>query len=159
MKYRKNVGMMIINADGLVFMAKRKHKSNNTNPKCWQMPQGGIDDNESPIDAVYREMMEEIGTNNVELIAESKNWYNYDFPAEVLKTNPMPFDGQTQKWFLFKFLGNDNDFNFTTDVQEFQDFMWSKIDTVPDMIVEFKADVYKKVVDEFKPIIQNLIKK
>ncbi|OPZ76456.1 MAG: RNA pyrophosphohydrolase [Alphaproteobacteria bacterium ADurb.Bin438] len=158
MKYRKNVGIILINHKGLVFMAKRKvnAKFDIENNKCWQMPQGGIDENETPKDAVYREMMEEIGTNNVKLICESNHWYNYDFPKEVLEKNPLPFIGQTQKWFLFQFMGQDSDFNFEVHNPEFCDFKWVEIDEIASLVIDFKAPTYEKLIDEFKPIIKNL---
>jgi putative (di)nucleoside polyphosphate hydrolase len=158
MEYRKNVGIMIINSEGKVFMAKRKKsKYDIDDNKSWQMPQGGIDSEETPDKAVYREMMEEVGTNNVELIYTSKNWYNYNFPNNVLSHNPLPFKGQTQKWFLFKFLGDDSEFDFETHNPEFIDFKWVDIDNIADMVIDFKSGVYKNVAKEFKPIIKDLL--
>ena len=150
---------MLINQKGLVFMAKRNRNDRDiVTDKCWQMPQGGIDSGETPRDAVYREMQEEIGTVNVTMLAESQNWYNYDFPQEVLKKNNMKFKGQTQKWFLFLYLGTDADFDFTTsDEQEFNDFAWTPPDMITEKVVDFKADVYRKVLAEFRPLIEEYV--
>ena len=147
---------MLINRNGKVFMARRNRSNRDiSTDKCWQMPQGGIDADETPKDAVYREMMEEIGTNNVTLLAESQNWYNYDFPAEVLQKNNMPFKGQTQKWFLFLFLGKDDEFDFTTsEEQEFNAFAWTDPDKITEKVIDFKAAVYRKVAAEFRPLIE-----
>ena len=106
-KYRKCVGIMILNNNNEILVGRRiDHPSG-----FWQMPQGGIDDNEKPEDAVWREMMEEIGTNKVTLMKISDKWHNYDIPNKTLKTLPWgkKYKGQTQKWFAFKFIGkNDN---------------------------------------------------
>ena len=120
----------------------------------WQMPQGGIDDNENPEDAVWREMMEEIGTNKVELIKVSNQWVSYEIPEETLKTLPWgnKYIGQIQKWFAFKFLGEDNDINVKTDDQEFSEWKWAKIDSIVNNIVPFKRNVYSIILKEFKDI-------
>lgn len=151
---------MLINRNGKVFMAKRNRNNRDiATDKCWQMPQGGIDTGETPKDAVYREMREEIGTVNVTLLAESQNWYNYDFPAEVLEKNRMPFRGQTQKWFLFLYLGTDDEFDFTTsEEQEFNAFAWTDLDKITEKVIDFKAAVYRKVAAEFRPLIDEYTK-
>ena len=118
------------------------------------MPQGGIDDNENPKEAVWREMLEEIGTNKAELIKISNQWINYDIPSETLKTLPWGdiYIGQTQKWFAFLFLGEDNDINVGTDNPEFSEWKWTRMDSIVDSIVPFKRDVYAKILEEFKDI-------
>ena len=100
-KYRKCVGMMILNNENKILVGRRiDHPSG-----YWQMPQGGIDENEVPEETVWREMIEEIGTNNAQLIQSSSKWFSYDIPKETLKTLPWGniFVGQNQKWFIFKF--------------------------------------------------------
>ena len=100
---------MILNNNKEVLVGKRlDHPSG-----FWQMPQGGIDEKENPKEAVWREMMEEIGTNKAKLIKESDQWINYDIPSETLKTLPWghKYKGQTQKWFAFQFTGEENDIN------------------------------------------------
>ena len=149
-KYRKCVGMMILNSNKEILVGRRlDHPSG-----YWQMPQGGIDDNENPKEAVWREMLEEIGTNKAELIKISNQWINYDIPSETLKTLPWGdiYIGQTQKWFAFLFLGEDNDINVGTDNPEFSEWKWARMDSIVDSIVPFKRDVYAKILKEFKDI-------
>jgi len=150
-QYRKCVGIMIINKDKEILVGRRlDHPSG-----FWQMPQGGIDDNENPEDAVWREMMEEIGTNKVELIKISNQWVSYEIPEETLKTLPWgnKYIGQIQKWFAFKFLGEDNDINVKTDDPEFSEWKWAKIDSIVNNIVPFKRNVYSIILKEFKDIL------
>jgi putative (di)nucleoside polyphosphate hydrolase len=149
-KYRKCVGMMILNVNKEILVGRRlDHPSG-----YWQMPQGGINDNENPKEAVWREMLEEIGTNKAELIKISNQWINYDIPSETLKTLPWGdiYIGQTQKWFAFLFLGEDNDINVGTDNPEFSEWKWTRMDSIVDSIVPFKRDVYAKILEEFKDI-------
>ena len=149
-KYRKCVGMMILNTHKEILVGRRlDHPSG-----YWQMPQGGIDDNENPKEAVWREMLEEIGTNKAELIKISNQWINYDIPSETLKTLPWgdKYIGQTQKWFAFLFLGEDNDINVGTDNPEFSEWKWTRMNSIVDSIVPFKRDVYSKILEEFKDI-------
>ena len=151
-KYRKCVGMMILNANKEILVGRRlDHPSG-----YWQMPQGGIDDDENPKEAVWREMLEEIGTNKAELIKISNQWINYDIPPETLKTLPWgkKYIGQTQKWFAFNFLGKDSDINVGTDSPEFSEWKWSGMDLIVDSIVPFKRDVYSKILEEFKYLLK-----
>ena len=141
---------MILNKDKEILVGRRlDHPSG-----FWQMPQGGIDDNENPEDAVWREMMEEIGTNKAELIKVSNQWVRYEIPAETLKTLPWgkKYIGQTQKWFAFQFIGEDGDINVGTDDPEFSEWKWAKIDSIVDNIVPFKRYVYSTILKEFKDI-------
>ena len=149
-KYRKCVGMMILNNKNKILVGRRiDHPSG-----FWQMPQGGIDENENPEEAVWREMMEEIGTNKVELIKISNQWIRYEIPSETLKTLPWgkKYVGQSQKWFAFQFIGSDSDINVGTENPEFSEWKWTNIDTIIDNIVPFKRDVYSKILQEFKDI-------
>ena len=142
--------MMIINDKKNILVGKRiDHPSG-----FWQMPQGGIDNDESPEIAVWREMMEEIGTNKVKLIKISNQWINYDIPMDTLRTLPWgkKYIGQSQKWFAFKFTGLDSDINVDTKNPEFSIWKWAKIDSIIDNIVPFKRDVYSKILEEFKDI-------
>ena len=151
-KYRKCVGMMILNANKEILVGRRlDHPSG-----YWQMPQGGIDDDENPKEAVWREMSEEIGTNKAELIKISNQWINYDIPPETLKTLPWghQYIGQTQKWFAFDFLGKDSDINVGTDSPEFSEWKWSRMNSIVDSIVPFKRDVYSKILEEFKYLLK-----
>ena len=151
--YRKCVGMMILNHNKEILVGKRlDHPSG-----FWQMPQGGIDEKEDPKDAVWREMMEEIGTNNAKLIKESNQWINYDIPEETLKTLPWghKYIGQTQKWFAFQFTGKESDINVGTNNPEFSEWKWTKIELIVDEIVPFKRNVYSTILKEFKDIFNN----
>ncbi|PPR45223.1 MAG: RNA pyrophosphohydrolase [Alphaproteobacteria bacterium MarineAlpha5_Bin6] len=150
-KYRKCVGMMIFNKNKEVLVGRRiDHPSG-----FWQMPQGGIDDDEKPEEAVWREMMEEIGTNNAKLIQESSQWVQYNIPSDTLQTLPWgeKYIGQTQKWFAFEFIGKDSEINVGTENPEFSEWKWAKIDTIVDNIVPFKRNVYSKILKEFKNLL------
>ena len=149
-KYRRCVGMMILNNIKEILVGRRlDHPSG-----FWQMPQGGIDENENPEEAVWREMMEEIGTNKAKLLKISSQWINYDIPSETLKTLPWghKYIGQTQKWFAFQFTGEENDINVGTVNPEFSEWKWTKIKLIVDEIVPFKRDVYSVILEEFKDI-------
>ena len=148
--YRKCVGIMILNNKKEILVAKRlDHPSG-----FWQMPQGGIDEHENPEEAVWREMMEEIGTNKAKLLKVSTQWINYNIPSETLKTLPWghKYIGQTQKWFAFQFTGEENDVNVGTVNPEFSEWKWTKIKLIVDEIVPFKRDVYSKILMEFKDL-------
>ena len=148
--YRKCVGMMILNANNEILVGRRlDHPSG-----FWQMPQGGIDQDENPEEAVWREMMEEIGTNNAKLLKVSNQWINYDIPSETLKTLPWghKYIGQTQKWFAFKFTGKEYEINVSTVNPEFSEWRWTKINLIVDEIVPFKRDVYSTILKEFKDL-------
>ena len=149
-KYRLCVGMIILNKHNEILVGRRlDHPSG-----YWQMPQGGIDKNEIPEEAVWREMMEEIGTNNAKLIHQSSQWINYEIPEDTLKTLPWGnlYIGQTQKWFVFQFTGKNSDINVGTENPEFSEWKWTHHDTLIDNAVPFKRDLYQKVLEEFKNI-------
>ena len=142
--------MMILNNIKEILVGRRlDHPSG-----FWQMPQGGIDENENPEEAVWREMMEEIGTNKAKLLKISSQWINYDIPSETLKTLPWghKYIGQTQKWFAFQFTGDESDINVGTINPEFSEWKWAKIKTIVDNIVPFKRQVYSKILEEFKEL-------
>ena len=148
--YRKCVGMMILNKENKILVGKRiDHPSG-----FWQMPQGGIDKHENPEEAVWREMMEEIGTNNATLIKVSNQWLKYDIPDKTLETLPWGhiYRGQSQKWFAFKFTGADEDINVGTSNPEFSQWKWNPYQTMEDEIVPFKKSVYLKILKEFKDL-------
>ena len=152
-KYRRCVGMMIINKQKKILVGRRlDHPSG-----FWQMPQGGIDENENPQEAVWREMMEEIGTNNAKLIKVSNKWINYEIPIETLQTLPWgkKYIGQTQKWFAFQFTGKDSDIEVGTENPEFSEWKWANIDSMVDNIVPFKRKVYATILEEFNDILKN----
>ena len=143
--------MKILNEKDKILVGRRiDHPSG-----FWQMPQGGIDKNEIPEEAVWREMMEEIGTNNADLISKSSNWLNYDIPKDTLKTLPWGniYVGQTQKWFIFRFLGKDSDINVSTENPEFSEWKWTDYNNLTNDAVPFKRKLYEKILLEFKNFI------
>lgn len=154
--YRPCVGIMLINRDGLVWTGKRfGDKTPVPDEFAWQMPQGGLDEGENPLEAAKRELFEETSVTSASLIAEAPEWFNYDFPPEVLFNSKRgnKFKGQTQKWFAFRFEGDDSEINILTPphghMQEFSEWRWEKAANLPSLIVPFKRDVYRQVVDAF----------
>jgi len=150
--FRPGVGMMIINKDNKIFVGKRINSKTNG----WQMPQGGIDLGETPSAAALREMKEEIGSGNGQIIAESKNWYSYRIPDFLVpKLWGGKFCGQKQKWFLIKFLGSNDEIEINTDSPEFEEWKWIAIDELLADVVPFKILLYQKIIKEFSPLIIN----
>lgn len=144
--YRLGVGMMLVNREGQVFAGKRI----DTISEAWQMPQGGIDKGESPRDAALRELYEEVGLKNVEIIAESKDWFYYDLPTNLIdKVWHGKYIGQKQKWFLMKITSDDSHINIATAEPEFLDWKWVDKNHLPDLIVPFKRDLYNQILAEF----------
>jgi putative (di)nucleoside polyphosphate hydrolase len=141
---------MLINDRGQVLVARRI----DTPGEAWQMPQGGVDKGETPIEAAWREMMEEIGTDKAELLGESSGWLRYDLPdglAEKLWGGG--YRGQEQKWFAFRFTGKDSDIDLTRHEPEFAEWRWADPAELPHLIVPFKRDIYARLVEEFAPLI------
>jgi len=149
--YRSNVGIMMVNEKGYVFVGQRLDNNQN----AWQMPQGGIDAGEDPETAAYRELLEETGVKkqDVRFVASSCQWLSYDLPEDLI---PIlwngKFRGQKQKWFLFKFLGEDRDINIATEHPEFSKWKWISKENLLKEIVPFKKSVYENVLKEFKNI-------
>ena len=149
--YRSNVGIMMVNEKGYVFVGQRLDNNQN----AWQMPQGGIDAGEDPETAAYRELLEETGVKkqDVRFVASSSQWLSYDLPEDLI---PIlwngKFRGQKQKWFLFKFLGEDGDINIATEHPEFSKWKWVSKENLLKEIVPFKKSVYENVLKEFKNI-------
>ena len=145
--YRDGVGMMLINSAGLVFVAKRIDMTS----EAWQMPQGGIDKGETPIEAAKRELKEEVGTGKATVLAESRGWYTYDLPVELIpKIWGGRFRGQKQKWLAMRFSGTDADINIVTSEPEFSEWKWVEAQQLPDIIVPFKRQLYQELVEEFQ---------
>ena len=145
--YRPCVGIVLIN-NGSIFAGQRlDYKSN-----AWQMPQGGVEENESPIRAAIRELKEETGIKkkHIKIILESKNWINYDLPKELIpKLWNGKFVGQSQKWFAMEFLGSDSDVNINTKNPEFSKWQWMTKNKLLDSIVPFKKKVYENILSQF----------
>jgi putative (di)nucleoside polyphosphate hydrolase len=148
--YRPNVGAVLFNHEGRVFIGLRTGMPEGT-PETWQMPQGGIDPGEDPAQAVLRELQEEVGTNNAEILAEHPEWLSYDLPENARRTTFRGrFRGQRQKWFALRFLGADSDIVLDRDTHpEFSDWRWAALAELPELIVPFKRPVYEAVVKEF----------
>lgn len=150
--YRPCVGIMLLNPENSVFVAQRR----DMRTAAWQMPQGGIDEGETPRDAAFRELAEEIGTAKAEVLAESRGWLDYDLPLELLpKLWQGRYRGQTQKWFAMRFLGEDAEIDIETDDPEFTQWKWARPEQLPELIVSFKRDLYRRVLEEFRPILEN----
>lgn len=147
--YRPCVGLMVLNSGGKVFLGKRIDQS----IESWQMPQGGIDEGESPRETALRELEEEIGTTKVEFLREHPNWLTYDLPPQLIGIAWQGrFRGQKLKWFAVRFLGADADINVKTDHQEFSDWKWAGIDDLLRLIVPFKRETYAKVIAAFSDL-------
>lgn len=144
--YRHGVGMMLLNREGKVFVAKRIDMTS----EAWQMPQGGIDEGEDVRAAALRELKEEIGTDNATILAESDDWYTYDLPDHLV---PIiwkgRYRGQMQKWFVLRLNGDDSQINITGEHAEFSEWKWTQIESLPDVIVPFKRELYVALVQEF----------
>ncbi len=144
--YRPAVGILLLNRDNLVFVGRRIDQV----LEAWQMPQGGIDAGETPKQAALRELAEEVGTDKATVLAESREWFNYDLPAELVgKVWRGRYRGQTQKWFAMRFAGTDQDIDLNTGDPEFSDWRWLAPGEVLDWIVPFKRDVYRRIIAEF----------
>jgi putative (di)nucleoside polyphosphate hydrolase len=141
---------MLVNSDRKIFVGQRI----DNDVEAWQMPQGGIDDGESPRVAALRELAEETGTDKAEIVAESSDWYYYDLPEELQnKIWGGRFIGQKQKWFLMRFMGNDSDINLATAHPEFSAWRWAEPHELPLLIVPFKRRLYEEILAEFMPIL------
>ena len=149
--YRPCVGVMLLNTAGLVFVGNRIDVPGDH----WQMPQGGIDDGESPAEAALREVQEETGISpeKVKVIRESGRWLHYDLPASLSRRIwKGRYRGQKQRWFAMRFLGSDTDIDLDYHKPEFGAYRWASLSDLPDLIVPFKRDTYEQVVNEFRDI-------
>jgi len=144
---RIGVGIILLNSKNYIFVAKRVD-----NPKnFWQMPQGGVDKNENFFEAAKRELEEETSIKSIKLIKELDSWFEYELPKNLLgKIWNGKYRGQKQKWFVMKFIGNDEEININTKNPEFLEWKWIKISQLSNVVVDFKNNVYKKLQNELK---------
>ncbi|RBP10541.1 putative (di)nucleoside polyphosphate hydrolase [Roseiarcus fermentans] len=157
--YRPCVGIALINWEGEVFVGHRKRRRGGEplDARAWQMPQGGIDEGESPLAAARRELWEETNVRSVELIAELPDWHSYDLPEEARGKWAGRYRGQTQKWFLFRFVGSESEIDVHRPADglhgaEFDDWRWERFGALPDVVVPFKRPVYEAVAAAFAPL-------
>mgnify|MGYP001301917518 FL=1 len=157
--YRPNAGIIIFNRQGKLLWCKRKTGDG------WQFPQGGIDDGESPEQAIIRETYEEVGLKHekIKIIRENDRWINYDVPKNKIpkyfSLKNRRFRGQTQKWFLAEFLGEDSDINLNMHSQiEFTEWTWSSYWHPVAKGVEFKRDAYREALKDLLPFYKNYLK-
>jgi putative (di)nucleoside polyphosphate hydrolase len=154
LSYRPCVGIVLFNAQGLVWVGHRIPKWEKDGAgNLWQMPQGGIDEGESPHEAAFRELEEETGTRNAEIIGECPRWLTYDLPEEALGIGLKgKYRGQKQRWFAMRFLGSDDEFDIDAPAgakAEFDAWDWVPLNEAAKRIVAFKRPIYEEVVKEF----------
>ena len=147
---RTGVGIAVLNSQNKVFVGKRKD-----NPfDKWQMPQGGVETNEPLLKAMKRELLEETSIKSIKVLKEFDQWLEYELPENLIeKIWKGKYRGQKQKWFVVKFLGNDNEININTKFPEFIEWKWIDMNLLPSLIVNFKKHVYKDVLNELKKFI------
>lgn len=156
-KYRPNVGVTLFNRDGRVFFGRRAERASGDNTQKkpagqwrWQMPQGGVDDGETIIDAAFRELKEETGVSSARLLTITPGWLSYEFPAGSRKRN---WIGQRQKWAAMLFEGREDEINLEADDhQEFDDWRWGELEEAPSLIVPFKQTIYSELMAAFTPL-------
>ena len=147
---RIGVGVIVLNDENKVFVGKRKD-----NPvDKWQMPQGGVDENENFLNAMKRELYEETSIKSIKVLKELDGLFEYELPQNLLGIVwKGRFRGQKQKWFIARFIGKNNEINVKTKKPEFIEWKWIKMDELPKVIVDFKKDVYEKILIELKKFI------
>ena len=147
---RTGVGIIVLNNNNQVFVGKRK---DNPGDK-WQMPQGGIDKGEYFITAMRRELIEETSIKNIEVLKVLDEWLEYELPKNLLGIIwKGKFRGQRQKWFITRFLGKDDEINLDTQYPEFIDWKWINPQELPEVIVDFKKELYLNLLKEIKQVI------
>ena len=147
---RDGVGIVVLNKENKVFVARRID-----NPKnFWQMPQGGVDEGENYFNAALRELEEETGIKKVKLIREIEGTMTYELPKNLLGIIwKGKYKGQKQKWFLMRYLGNDDDINIKTNNPEFLEWKWIDLNMITEVVVDFKLHIYKELKEKIKKII------
>lgn len=154
--YRVGVGVMLFNNRGLVWTGRRLPKwAGRRQDFIWQMPQGGLMAGEDPLDAAYRELEEETGVRNAELIAELNSWTTYDLPPELIGVALKGrYRGQRQRWFAMRFFGDDSEIDISArngHKAEFDRWKWRPIAELPEIVIAFKRPVYEQLAAVFAP--------
>ena len=149
---RIGVGIVLLNHENNIFVGKRIDNPQN----FWQMPQGGVDENEDFLQAAKRELKEETGIKSVKLIKEINDWLEYDLPKYLIyKIWNGKYRGQSQKWFIMKFIGKDEEINIKTKNPEFLEWKWVESFKLPNIVVNFKIDIYTRLEKELKSLNLN----
>ncbi|MEP2942376.1 MAG: RNA pyrophosphohydrolase [Hyphomicrobiales bacterium] len=160
--YRPCVGVVLFNKAGQVWLGKRQWShvpEHRDDEHQWQWPQGGIDEGEDPLEAAKRELFEETNVSSISLLGDVPDWLSYDLQKEMLGIGLKgKYRGQTQRWFAFRFEGDDSEINVVTPgggehSAEFSQWRWAALEEAPDLVVPFKRDVYQKVVESFQRFI------
>ncbi len=155
--YRPCAGIMVINRAGLVFIGRRSSGPEHVDDvHVWQMPQGGIDDNEEPYKAALRELYEETSIRSLEKLGEVGDWLTYDIPRDIVgQVWKGKYRGQKQKWYALRFVGDDSEIDIENlhhgHEPEFIAWRWERIENLPALIIPFKRKIYERVVAEFSP--------
>jgi putative (di)nucleoside polyphosphate hydrolase len=149
-RYRRNVGVVLFNREGQVWLGRRFAVAG---PHNWQFPQGGVDAGEDFLTAARRELQEETGVRSVSLIAEAPGWITYDFPNELVAARKRGYAGQAQRWFAFRFEGQDGEIDLEADAHpEFDAWRWADLDEAMETVVPFKRAAYEQVLAAFRHI-------
>jgi len=147
--YRPNVGLMLIGPGRRIFVGRRLNQ-----PDAWQMPQGGVDKGETPVEAAFRELREEVGTAHALLLRQTRNWITYDVPEPLRPAHwNGRWRGQAQKWFALAFTGHDSEIDLAAHDQEFEEWRWAPGAELPALIVAWKRPVYEAVLKEFADLV------
>jgi putative (di)nucleoside polyphosphate hydrolase len=160
--YRPCAGVMVLNRDGLAFVGRRLSGPEHADlTHEWQMPQGGIDDDENPLKAAKRELYEETNITSIEKIGEIEEWLIYDIPRDIVgQAWKGKYRGQKQKWYAFRFTGKDKEIDIRhpgggKHKPEFVEWKWIEVTSLPSLIIPFKRKVYERVVEEFAPLAKS----
>lgn len=162
--YRECAGVALFNRQGQVFIGQRAPAKNVTFMDAWQLPQGGIDKGEEPIDAAIRELYEETSVTSCSILTAAPDWITYDLPKDLIgKALKGKYRGQKQKWFAMLFEGDEAEINVTTPAEgahpaEFTAWRWADLEDITSLIVPFKRDAYQQIIDAFKHVPQQIIK-
>ncbi len=150
-RFRPNVGIVLMHADGKVWLGRRAGTRGPTN---WQFPQGGVDEGETLLDAALRELAEETGATSVSLMGRTDDWIAYVFPPHHARSKAAEgWLGQKQVWFALRFTGEDSEFKLDDHGQiEFEAWRWAAIDEALETVVDFKRETYRRVIEAFRPL-------